>query len=210
MVINSASLFGLPLTTIVFCYLSILRTTRRRSYVTSRRHFERELKVSCTILILIGLFIICWAPFFIITIISATCFCINMTLVLYFKALHFGTSCVNPIVYAARIPDFREAFAKMLPKQVISFVVFLLNRKRRESPPSSRIRTLSTLSSTIQSVDPSKRRPTLLENKMAVDQLSSTPAARDSSHASSVNSNKYVAFLSDSPSSPPNVHLTKV
>ena len=210
---NSASLFGLPLVVIVSCYLFILKTTIQRSYVTSRRNFERELKVSFTVFILIALFIICWCPFYVIGIISAgtDCKCISMSMVIYFKALHFATTCVNPIVYAARIPDFRTAFKKMLPKQIISVIFCLLHKRSRDSPPNSRGRASSTLSSTVQTaVDGSKRRTTLLENKGAVDQLPVKLGTRDSPMASSVTSNKCVTFLSESPSSVSGVQLSKV
>jgi hypothetical protein len=198
---NSASLFGIPLLIIVFCYVSILKTTISRSYVTSRRTFKRELKVSCTIFILIAFFIICWCPFFTLALLSSYgCGCVTYPMVIYFKALHFAASCVNPIVYAARIPDFRSAFTKILPKQILSFV-FCLGRNGGESPPNSRARASSTLSSTVAMSDASKRRPTLLENKSALNQLAVTSAAKDSPMASSVTSNKCVTFLSDSPSS---------
>lgn len=207
---NGVTLFGLPLLIIVSSYIWILKTTVHRSYVTSRPTFKRELKVSLTIFILIALFITCWSPFFVTGILSAECGCISVTLVVYFKALHFATSCVNPIVYAARIPDFRNAFTKVLPKQVISFVFCLLHKTHRESPPNSRARTSSTLSSTVQSTDGAKRRATLLENKAAVEQLPVLMKAKDSPMASSVTSNKCVTFLSESPSSVAGSHLSKV
>ena len=209
---NSAFLFGLPLLIILSCYLSILKTTINRSYVTSRKTFKRELKVSFTIFILIAIFIICWCPFFVVALVSAGgCNCVSISLAVYFKALHFATSCVNPIVYAARIPDFRSAFTKILPKKFISFVFCLLQRNGRESPPNSRARASSTLSSTVPVSDGSKRRPTLLENKASLSQLPVTTVAKDSPIASSsVISNKCVTFLSDSPSSAAGVELSKV
>ena len=212
---NGAFNFGLPLLIIVSCYMWILKTTVKRSYVTSRPTFKRELKVSLTIFILIALFLMCWCPFFVVGILSASSYakecnnCITTTMVVYFKALHFATSCVNPIVYAARIPDFRTAFTKILPKQVISFVFCLLQKAHRESPPNSRGRASSTLSSTVQTSDGGKRRATLLENRAAIDQLP-VMKAKDSPMASSVTSNKCVTFLSDSPSSVAGTHLTKV
>ncbi|XP_028409134.1 D(1C) dopamine receptor-like [Dendronephthya gigantea] len=206
---NTASLFGLPAIIIIFCYLSIMYSTIRRSYVTSRQTFERELKVSLTIFILIFLFIICWCPFFTAALVSSKCHCISLTVVVYLKALHFATSCVNPVVYAARIPDFRKAFTKILPKQIVTFVFCLLHPRSRESPPGPRARASSTLSSTLVMTDGGRRRATLLENKGAVDQL---PVAKDSPMASSVTSNKCVTFLSDSPSSSATgvAQLTKV
>ena len=207
---NSIIIFGLPLLIIVSSYIWILRTTVRRSYDTSRPTFKRELKVSLTIFILIALFITCWSPFFVTGILGAKCGCISIGLVVYLKALHFATSCVNPIVYAARIPDFRHAFTKVLPKQVISFVFCLLHKTHRESPPNSRARTSSTLSSTVQSTDGAKRRATLLENRAAVEQLPVLMRAKDSPMASSVTSNKCVTFLSESPSSVAGSHLSKV
>lgn len=206
---NSATMYGLPLLVIIFSYASILRTTIQRSYVTTRRTFERELKVSCTVFILIALFIICWTPFFVSGLFSASgCRCITIEMVVYFKALHFITSCVNPIVYAARIPDFRNAFTKFLPKKLISFLFCLLGKPRRENPVNSRNRTSSTLSSSLAMVDnTARRRPTLLDNKAAMDKLS---VANEPPVSSSVISNKCVTFLSDSPSSVAGSQLTKV
>lgn len=207
---NTSTLFGLPAIIIIFCYLSILYSTIRRSYATSRQTFERELKVSLTIFISIFLFIVCWCPFFAAALVSSKCQCISITAVIYLKALHFATSCVNPVVYAARIPDFRKAFTKILPKQIISFVFCLLHPRSRESPPGSRARASSTLSSTLVMTDGGKRKVTLLENRGAVEQLP-VNVAKDSPMASSVTSNKCVTFLSDSPSSAAGAaQLTKV
>ena len=198
---NGASLFGSPLVIIMFCYLAILKTTISRSYVASQTSFKRELKVSFTIFILIALFVICWGPFFVMSIVSSVCYCVSIEMVVYFKALHFVTSCVNPIVYAARIPDFKSAFTKILPKQLVWLVFCILQKRPRESPPNSRARASSTLSSTVQMVGSGKRRATLLENRGAMDQL---PIA------SSITSNKCVTFLSDSPSSIAGAQLSRV
>ena len=210
LIYNSSTLFGLPLIIIVYCYMSILRTTFLRSS-SSRRTMERELKVSFTVFILIALFIICWCPFFLIGIISASGgHGVTITHVVFLKALHFATSCVNPIVYAARIPDFRNAFVKILPKKIVR--IFCLTQKiPRESPPNSRQRTTSTLSaSTVQTVDGTKTKATLLWNKGAVEKIPSNPVPKDFAMMGSVTPNKYVSSLSDSPSSTTGTQLTKV
>lgn len=205
---KASTLFALPLLVIVVSYLSILYATIRRSYSSSRGNFERELKVSFTVFVLIALFLVSWAPFFTIAILSSTCKCITLTTVVYFKAVHFASTCVNPVVYAARMPDFKTAFIKIIPKQIVEFLCFFRDRTIVDMVTNStRTRTSSTLSSTVQTGESGKRRATLLENRGAFEQLPVKINKKESPLAHSITSNKCVSLLSDSPTSTSGSHV---
>ena len=76
----------------------------------------RELRVAKTISLVIGLFIICWSPFFIVNMIYVFCnHCAKPKWPIYVsKVMHYTNSMVNFFVYSARSPDFSNFFKKVL------------------------------------------------------------------------------------------------
>ena len=89
--------------------------------------YFQDLRIATTVAVVIGLFVICWTPFFALN--FAFSICVNimfmspgcqglMTLppvVLKInKWLQYGNSVCNPIVYGLRNKDFRRAFRKIL------------------------------------------------------------------------------------------------
>nr|AWS21701.1 dLight1.5 [synthetic construct] len=76
---------------------------------------QKEKKATQMLAIVLGVFIICWLPFFITHILNIHCDC-NIPPVLYsaFTWLGYVNSAVNPIIYTTFNIEFRKAFLKIL------------------------------------------------------------------------------------------------
>lgn len=126
--------FVLPLLIIVITYASIFKVAlaQSKSLVAqdpSKRGHKRsvrELKATKTIAIVIGAFVICWFPFFIIVLISLWCgrpcfasfekyrafsFAIRIPFVYVLPVLN---STINPIIYGLYNKEFKDAFRKLI------------------------------------------------------------------------------------------------
>ena len=87
----------------------------------------QDLRIATTVAVVIGLFVICWTPFFGINFAFAVCIATLfkgagcpglMTLPKWIfsvsKWLQYGNSVCNPVIYGFRNKDFRRAFRKIL------------------------------------------------------------------------------------------------
>ncbi|XP_045063383.1 5-hydroxytryptamine receptor 1B-like [Coregonus clupeaformis] len=75
----------------------------------------RERKATKTLGIILGAYIICWLPFFIYTLVVATCeSCFYPELFDFFTWLGYLNSLINPIIYTMSNDDFKKAFHKLL------------------------------------------------------------------------------------------------
>nr|XP_036848523.1 D(2) dopamine receptor [Manis javanica] len=91
--------------------------TRTSLKTISRRKLsqQKEKKATQMLAIVLGVFIICWLPFFVTHILNIHCDC-NIPPVLYsaFTWLGYVNSAVNPIIYTTFNIEFRKAFLKIL------------------------------------------------------------------------------------------------
>ncbi|KAK2166731.1 hypothetical protein LSH36_36g06037 [Paralvinella palmiformis] len=79
------------------------------------RRMNKEKKAAKTVGIIVGCFIVCWAPFFTVYLLGAFCpGCTPSTLFTVFFWLGYCNSAVNPCLYAMCSKDFRYAFKKLL------------------------------------------------------------------------------------------------
>ena len=89
--------------------------------------FFQDLRIATTVAVVIGLFVICWTPFFAINFTFSVCMatkfmsvgCAGLmkmppVILQINKWLQYGNSVCNPIIYGLRNNDFRRAFRKIL------------------------------------------------------------------------------------------------
>ncbi|XP_061449271.1 D(2) dopamine receptor isoform X2 [Rhineura floridana] len=91
--------------------------TRTSLKTMSRRKFsqQKEKKATQMLAIVLGVFIICWLPFFITHILNMHCNCdIPPAMYNAFTWLGYVNSAVNPIIYTTFNIEFRKAFMKIL------------------------------------------------------------------------------------------------
>nr|XP_060608928.1 5-hydroxytryptamine receptor 1B [Anolis sagrei ordinatus] len=77
----------------------------------------RERKATKTLGIILGAFIVCWLPFFIITLVLPICkdACwFHMAISDFFTWLGYLNSLINPIIYTMSNEDFKQAFHKLV------------------------------------------------------------------------------------------------
>ncbi|KAM5167458.1 5-hydroxytryptamine receptor 1B [Callospermophilus lateralis] len=77
----------------------------------------RERKATKTLGIILGAFIVCWLPFFIISLVMPICkdACwFHMAIFDFFTWLGYLNSLINPIIYTMSNEDFKQAFHKLI------------------------------------------------------------------------------------------------
>lgn len=121
----SLSCFLVPLIIMLACYLRMYKAARhqiKKIILTvhgSPKRFllSKELKAAKTVAVVIGAFVICWGPFFVLNLIYAlcnSCSPLPEESVLAAKWLHYVNSVLNPIIYACMNKEFQSAFKKLL------------------------------------------------------------------------------------------------
>lgn len=91
-----------------------------------------------TLAIIVGLFILCWLPFFTLYLISPFCTdCINPILFSVVFWIGYCNSAINPMIYALFSKDFRFAFKRIICKCFCSGPGFTKPSSRRGSDMSA-------------------------------------------------------------------------
>lgn len=109
----------------------------KRNIKAQVKRFRMETKAAKTLAIIVGLFILCWLPFFTMYLIRAFCDnCINDLLFSILFWLGYCNSAVNPMIYALFSKDFRFAFKRIICKCFCSGPGFRQTTSRRGSDMS--------------------------------------------------------------------------
>ena len=123
--------FLLPLTVMFYSYLRIflaaLRQLRRIQPIRQAFYYKREIKAAKTLAMVMGIFIVCWTPFF-VTNILVTFYKglpVHPIITLAIKLLHYSNSALNPIIYSSTNRDFRNKILRVLPWRCGSFHSYL-------------------------------------------------------------------------------------
>lgn len=118
------SCFVIPLIIMTICYVRIFQNARhqiKKMIFTvegkpKRFLLSRELKAAKTVGVVIGAFVICWCPFFVLNLVYGLCKkCRPLPdeSILVGKWMHYVNSVLNPIIYTCMNKDFRSAFKKL-------------------------------------------------------------------------------------------------
>lgn len=119
--------FIFPLIIIVAVYLYILKVgrdhSRKRPSTQSRMGSSgtniKEFNIFVTVIVITGVFVVAWAPFFVTTVIfnfCPTCFKRPQSdhLVRFVKWMQYSSSAINPYIYAYRNEDVKNSFKKII------------------------------------------------------------------------------------------------
>lgn len=91
------------------------RKMGKRNIKAQVKRFRMETKAAKTLAIIVGLFILCWLPFFTVYVIRGFCSdCVNPTVFSVIFWLGYCNSAVNPMIYALFSKDFRFAFKRII------------------------------------------------------------------------------------------------
>ncbi|XP_006008893.1 dopamine receptor D4 related sequence [Latimeria chalumnae] len=88
----------------------------KKSHWWGRRVSGRERKAMKVLPIVVGVFLACWTPFFVVHVTKVLCEACNIgpTLISVVTWLGYVNSAVNPIIYTAFNTEFRDVFHKLL------------------------------------------------------------------------------------------------
>lgn len=129
----SLASFFVPLLTMVLAYSRIfqvalkhtrsIRLVHSEQSISGRRvteNFSRELKAARTLSIVIGVFVFCWCPYFVSTLVYKYCKTCKVPSEVYamIKWLHYGNSALNPLIYSCLNNNFKAAFKDVLKRAV--------------------------------------------------------------------------------------------
>lgn len=101
-------------------YRSIRRPKAQKKFKVRHLHHSSPYHVSdhkaaITVGVIMGVFLICWVPFFCVNIVAAFCkTCIGGQTFKILSWLGYSNSAFNPIIYSIFNTEFREAFKRIL------------------------------------------------------------------------------------------------
>jgi len=110
--------YFIPLVLICAAYIAISVIVKRspRNVISPRDNS----RINRSICVVIGLFVACWAPYVITSILADTCcfeyIVTHLWMRSFFKWLHYSNSCINPVVYGIANAQYKEAFRDVFRK----------------------------------------------------------------------------------------------
>ncbi|XP_042650023.1 sphingosine 1-phosphate receptor 4 [Tyto alba] len=117
-ILFSVVMFSIILLGIIGLYISIFQLVQASSKQTSSRHSrKRSLRLLKTVLMILGAFIICWSPLFVLLLFDVFCetqTCKHLHSLDWTLALAMINSGVNPIIYSLRSIEVRRAVGSLL------------------------------------------------------------------------------------------------
>ncbi|XP_020914617.1 alpha-1A adrenergic receptor [Exaiptasia diaphana] len=117
--------FFVPLMAMLVMYARIFAVARRQArLITKNLSYKTDIKAAKTIAVVIGAFVVCWLPFFVIIIGYAfdKKFLKNMQVYSAIKWMEYLNSCLNPIIYCCLNRTYRGAFKKLFQRWRKSFM----------------------------------------------------------------------------------------
>ncbi|XP_077992904.1 D(1) dopamine receptor-like [Glandiceps talaboti] len=131
--VSSLISFYIPMMIMIFTYARIFCVARKheiriaaqenmvnriqysdKSGTKRKFSYARERKAAKTLGIIVGVFILCWLPFFIVNVVDPYCFgCVPVPVFTTFVWLGYVNSGLNPLIYAFN-SEFRRAFKNII------------------------------------------------------------------------------------------------
>lgn len=111
------SVFSALLLAIVILYIRIYRLVTSSGRRVSGRPSERALALLRTVVIVLGVFVVCWTPLFSLLLVDVGCSPQDCPLLLqvdWFIALAVLNSALNPLIYTLSSREMRAAFFRLL------------------------------------------------------------------------------------------------
>lgn len=111
------SVFSVLLVAIVILYIRIYRLVTSSGRRVSSRPSERSLALLRTVVIVLGVFVMCWTPLFVLLLLDVGCSpqrCPVLYRVEWFIALAVLNSALNPLIYTLSSREMRAAFFRLL------------------------------------------------------------------------------------------------
>nr|XP_040041040.1 sphingosine 1-phosphate receptor 3a [Gasterosteus aculeatus aculeatus] len=111
------SVFSALLVAIIILYIRIYRLVTSSGRRVSSRPSERSLALLRTVVIVLGLFVMCWTPLFVLLLLDVGCSpdrCPVLYQVDWFIALAVLNSALNPLIYTLSSREMRAAFFRLL------------------------------------------------------------------------------------------------
>ena len=107
--------FVVPLLLMTVMYMKIYFVARNQA-LRIGRNFAKDMKATKTVAIVIGAFVVCWMPFFVIVTIYAfnPLYYVPIDFYKAIKWMEYLNSFLNPIIYTCLNRTYRRAFKKLL------------------------------------------------------------------------------------------------